>query len=121
MAQLLTLVNEPSDEEEQRLTNSSWDIDKKYFYEKTCDSLEEAQLIIISEKTWGYAKSHRTKGGKRLYYRCNLANSRGKQCSTGIYIFLPANSTKFEIHRTNCKYKYRKFIYILYKNNTICF
>ena len=50
MAQLLILVNEPSDEDEQHVTNSSNDNssnkkgkNKKYFNEITCNSLEEAQ------------------------------------------------------------------------------
>ena len=70
-----------------------------------------------------------TKDGKKYFYRCNATTKRGKQCSTGLYILLPANNLTFEIYETECEHDHetknvgvcletREYIEIIFKLET---
>ena len=78
---------------------------KKYYHVETHETKELA-LISINEShsDYVYLKTH-GKGniGKKIFYRCKHTIVRGKQCSTGLYLYLPSDSTKYEIYKTNCK------------------
>jgi len=103
---LLTVVNQSSDEEEDNneVGKSKRASNREYFYDKTFSTLEKAKEYVAQENTWRYALTKKNKVGKKLFYHCSLSLTKGKQCATGLYIFLPADNLTFEVHKTNCEH-----------------
>ena len=103
---LVTVVNQSSDEDEE---NNEEETNKRasnreYIYDTTFSTIEKAKEYVTQENTWRYALTKKTLLGKKLFYRCSLGLTKGKQCSTGLYIFLPADNLTFEIHKTTCEH-----------------
>ena len=107
---LVTIVNQSSDEdeednEEEKNKRAS---NREYIYDKTFTTIEKAKEYVTQENTWRYAITKKTLLGKKLFYHCSLGLTRGKQCSTGLYILLPADNLTFEIHKTNCEHDHEE-------------
>ena len=101
---LVTIVNQSSDEdeynnEEEKSKRAS---NREYIYDKKCSTLEMTKEYVTQENTWRYALTKKTLLGKKLFYHCSLGLTRGKKCSTGLYIYLPADNLIYEIHKTTC-------------------
>ena len=78
---------------------------KKYYHVETYDTKEAAiNSIKDCHLDYVYSKTKKTILGQKVYYRCKHSPTRGTQCSTGIFIFMPSDSLSYEIHKTNCKY-----------------
>jgi hypothetical protein len=91
---LVTIVNQSSDEEndnnetKEKLKRGQ---NKKYKLTETFTTLEKAIEYVTSLSIWRRAWTRASSLGKKYFYSCNLTTKRGKQCSTGLYILLPAN------------------------------
>lgn len=77
---------------------------KTYILDSVYNTFEEAEEVLKLEKIWSHTKPHKTKAGKKYFYRCNIVTSRNAiQCDAAVHILLHANDTKCSIHRTYCK------------------
>ena len=75
-----------------------------YFLDQTFFSENEAKDSL--ETTWSNPKKSKTIEGLKVFYRCNLATARGKQCAAGVYLLYHLNKELVEVvsvFRTNCK------------------
>ncbi|XP_055380607.1 uncharacterized protein LOC129611454 [Condylostylus longicornis] len=66
--------------------------DRMWKEETTFRSLAEAEKAVEMEQTWGFTTKSKSKSGIKRYYRCNRVPSRGKNCESGLYLFLKADS-----------------------------
>ena len=107
--ELQTIINESSDEEvdECVVEKNKRGSERKYLLKASFTTLDKAREHVLSKKVWRYVLTKTTTCGKKYFYRCNATTKRGKQCSTGLFILLPANNLTFEIYETECEQWFR--------------
>ena len=77
---------------------------KAYSLIGTFDSKESIDIEIKERhKEFCYFYTRNTKAGKKIFYRCRHSKVKGTQCSSGLYIIMPADNLKFQLYSTSCK------------------
>lgn len=79
---------------------------RKYHQMMICETKELAVKEVEQESIWSLRLTKESKEGRKMYYRCNLAAYRAKQCSAGLYILLHNHDLKASIYKTECNYQF---------------
>lgn len=66
---------------------------------QTFDTKEAAETAVADEKMWSKYYVKDTLKGRRVKYRCNAVQYRGKQCPAGIYLSFHAENETVSLFR----------------------
>lgn len=67
-----------------------------------------AVKYIMDSGEFSYTFSNDLKKGRKDYYRCNFAKSRGQQCDAGFYVFLPHSDHTAKIYKDSAGHSHEE-------------